>query len=405
MSTVWLDLPSHHLWLQREHLRLLDFGRRIVRPGGGASYLGEDADPDHDEPLTPFHTARVVHALGLGALVGVPGCRSRAVHVLAGLTGPLHDDTEGGWFHRGEPELDQIKDCYDHVHVLLGASTARQVGLPGSDELYQEASSLVLDRFWDPGLGLLRDSYDRGWETPAPYLGANANMHGLEAMLAAYDVCADPGWLERGERIARFFAAVAENFQWRLPEHYHSDATVWVDFNRDRPEDPFKPYGATIGHALEWSRLMLHLEAALLAAGRPAEGLERAARGLVERAVRDGWAVDGSDGFVYTTDFDGTAITRTRLWWVVCEAIAAAACWYRRTGEQRFADWYQQWWDYAARYLIDQEQGGWHHELDSDNQVGHRIWAGKPDLYHTTQACLVPRLPLAPGLAKALRQG
>ncbi len=406
MSTTWLDLPSHHSWLHREHLSLLDFGRRAVRPGGGASYLGDDGTPDHEQPLAPYHTARMVHVFGLGALAGVPGCRSKAVQVMAALQpgGALRDPEHPGWFHQGEPALDASKHCYDHVHVLLGASTARLAALPGADDLFAEAAALVGERFWDDERGLLRDEFDRAWTAPVDYLGANANMHGLEASLAAYDASGDPGWLQRGRRIADFFMPAAERFGWRLPEHYHPDATIWDDFNIDRPDDQFKPYGATIGHGLEWCRLLLHLEASLEAAGLPSDDLARAAQGLFERAVADGWASDGADGFVYTTDFDGRPIIRTRLWWVVCEAVNAAACLYRRTGDQAYADWYQLWWDYTADHLLDRDLGGWHHELDPSNQLSHSIWPGKPDLYHTTQTCLVPRLPLAPGMARALRE-
>jgi hypothetical protein len=33
------------------------------------------------------------------------------------------------------------------------------------------------------------------------------------------------------------------------------------------------------------------------------------------------------------------------------------------------------------------------------------VWTGKPDTYHALQATLIPRLPLTPTLAAALRDG
>jgi sulfoquinovose isomerase len=33
------------------------------------------------------------------------------------------------------------------------------------------------------------------------------------------------------------------------------------------------------------------------------------------------------------------------------------------------------------------------------------VWPGKPDIYHAMQATVIPRLPLAPGMAKALAEG
>ena len=135
------------------------------------------------------------------------------------------------------------------------------------------------------------------------------------------------------------------------------------------------------------------------------ETLPDAAVQLFDRAVADGWAVDGADGFVYTTDFSGVPVTRERLWWVVSEGVCAAAALGRRTGEARFDRHYGQWWDYLDAYVLDRERGSWHHSLTVENQPDTGIWSGKPDLYHTVQATLIPRLPLYPGLAKAVADG
>ena len=91
--------------------------------------------------------------------------------------------------------------------------------------------------------------------------------------------------------------------------------------------------------------------------------------------------------------------------WVLAEGFAAAAALHQRTGEQRYADHARTWWAYAERHLIDREHGSWHHQLDAQNQVIGTVWPGKPDLYHAVQATLIPRLPLAPGLAAALAAG
>ena len=40
-------------------------------------------------------------------------------------------------------------------------------------------------------------------------------------------------------------------------------------YNRDRPADPFRPYGVTVGHQFEWSRLALHVRAASPPSRRP----------------------------------------------------------------------------------------------------------------------------------------
>ena len=119
-----------------------------------------------------------------------------------------------------------------------------------------------------------------------------------------------------------------------------------LEHHRDQPDHPFQPYGATVGHGLEWSRLLLHLEAAL---GRRRAGLAAAGRRsrLFERAAADGWFVDGRPGFVYTTDWDGAPVVRDRMHWVTAEGIAAAAALHRRTGEPRFAEHARTWWAFA----------------------------------------------------------
>ena len=93
----------------------------------------------------------------------------------------------------------------------------------------------------------------------------------------------------------------------------------------------------------------------------------------------------------------------TRLHWVVCEAIGAAATLHRITGEDAYGAWYERCWDFATEHLIDREQGSWRHELDAQLHPVERTWQGKPDVYHAFQATLVPRLPPAPSLAGAIR--
>lgn len=37
---------------------------------------------------------------------------------------------------------------------------------------------------------------------------------------------------------------------WRIPEHFSSDWVPDLECNKERPDDPFKPYGATPGQEL-----------------------------------------------------------------------------------------------------------------------------------------------------------
>ena len=103
---------------------------------------------------------------------------------------------------------------------------------------------------------MAREQYDRAWSRCEDYRGVNANMHTVEAMLAAGEVLGEPRYTDRALRILR---RVVDDFartnDWRLPEHFDAQWNVLPDYNRDRPADQFRPYGVTIGHVLEWSRL------------------------------------------------------------------------------------------------------------------------------------------------------
>lgn len=392
-----IDAPLHRAWLSGETLRLLAFGRRVLHPGGGAAVLGEHGEPLLDEPVQLWITARTVHVHALGTLLGVPGTRPVGEAAVASFAGPFADREHGGW--RSVAGGAGLKSCYDHAFALLAGSSAVAAGLAGGEALFEDAQRVFLERFWDDAAGMVVDSWDAAWTNADDYRGLNSSMHSVEALLATADVTGDTSWRTRAARIADRVVGLGAAHDWRMPEHFTADWTPVLDHHRDRPADPFKPYGATVGHGLEWARLLLQLEAS----GGP--DLTAPAVALYDRAVADGWQVDGAPGFVYTTDWDGTPVVRQRMHWVVAEAIAAAATLWRHTGEQRFADDYARWWDYAARHLIDLDGGSWWHELDPENRPAAGTWSGKPDLYHAVQASLLPRLPVAPSLASALRHG
>ena len=390
-------------WLDAECRRLLDFGRRFPHPAGGAGYLDDNGDVDLTRPVQTYITARMAHVYCLADLLGDTGGAALADKALAGLTGPLRDPVRGGWFTQiaGGTPIPDIKACYDHAFVVLAASSGTVAGRPGARELLDAALGVLDEKFWDETEGMYVDHWDRAFNRLSPYRGINANMHAVEALLAATDATGDTHWRTRALGITQRVAEFARQQNWRIPEHFTPGWEPLLDHNKDRPDDQFQPFGATIGHGMEWSRLMLHLNAGL---GHDAPGwLPDAAAELFERAVIDGWAVDGALGFVYTTDWSGQPVVRQRMYWVLAEAAAAAAALHRHTGDSRYADQTAIWWDYARRYLVDKVHGSWHHELDPENRPAATVWPGKPDLYHAVQATLIPRLPLAPGLARSLR--
>jgi mannose/cellobiose epimerase-like protein (N-acyl-D-glucosamine 2-epimerase family) len=342
----------------------------------------------------------MTHVFALGDLMGQPGCGPLADHGVAALGDRFADRERGGWY----PELLESgprgdKEAYPHSFVLLAAASSTIAGRPGAAGLLEDACGVVERWFWSDEEGACLEAWDRDWMTPEPYRGANANMHMVEAFLAAGDATGDAAWYRRAERIAeRLIGDFARASGWRVLEHFDADWRPLPDYNRDDPRHRFRPFGVTPGHGLEWSRLLLQLRSSL--ADQP-DWLLDAAWGLFGRAVEDGWDADG--GFVYTTDLEGRPVVRERLHWVVCEAIGAAATLHAVTGDDEYERWYRRCWDFAELHLLDRERGSWHHELDDALQPSEATWSGKPDVYHALQATLIPRLPVRASLAGALR--
>lgn len=417
--------------LDGEMHRLLAFAEGARAPGGGFGSLDGDGRLQPDQPIQTWISTRMTYCFALGSLVGREGDAERVDHGLAALLsgGCLRDDVNGGWYSSVRPAagamdtspaagatssaprpvVDDTKAAYAHAFVVLAASAAVVAGRPAAGALLADALAVVEEHFWDDDAGMMRESFSADWATPEPYRGANANMHSVEAFLAASDALGEPGgarWRERAGRIVeRIVHGTARTSDWRLPEHFRPDYTVVLDYNTDDRAHPFRPYGVTPGHLFEWARLALHLLAADAATGSPArDWLLPDAAALYRSAVEIGWAPDGQEGFVYTTDFDGTPITRARLHWVLTEALGAAAALYQVTGEPAYAEDHGRWWDFAAAHFIDLNRGSWHAELDPNLRPSTGTWQGKPDVYHALQATLVPRLPLAPMFAAALRQ-
>jgi mannose/cellobiose epimerase-like protein (N-acyl-D-glucosamine 2-epimerase family) len=380
--------------------RLLAFAARS-RVADGFGYLGADGSVLPDRPQETWIVARMTHVFGLAHVRGTPGAEELARHGVAALArGPLHDAEHGGW--RSSTE-DDGKAAYVHAFVVLAGSTAAAAGL--GEELLGEALDVWQNRFWDDDAGLAVEEWDAGWTQLEGYRGANANMHGVEAILAAADAVADPALAERlrgqalrsAERVVHGWARERD---WRLPEHFDAAWTPLPEHNRDRPADPFRPYGVTVGHQFEWARLCLHLRAVL---DDPPEWLLDDAVALFDAAAGRGWAADGEDGFPYTLDWEDRPVVRARMHWVLCEAVAAAEVLAAVTGEPRFRELADRWWAHGEARFADPATGSWHHELTPSGDVASGTWAGQPDAYHLAQALLLRNSPVRGSVAAALR--
>jgi mannose/cellobiose epimerase-like protein (N-acyl-D-glucosamine 2-epimerase family) len=385
--------------------RLLGFAARSRLDDGGFGYLGADGDVLPGRPVETWIVARMTHVFGLARILGRPGAGELAGHGVAALAGgPLHDREHGGW--RASTD-DDGKAAYVHAFVVLAGSTATAAGVPGGRALLDEALQVWQARFWDDEAGLAVEEWDRAWTTLDGYRGVNANMHGVEASLAAADALAadDPAAAARLRAQAlrtteRVVHGWARGHDWRLPEHFTSDWVPLPDYNRDRPADPFRPYGVTIGHLFEWARLALHVRAVVPDA--PA-WLRTDAVELFEAAASRGWAADGHDGFPYTLDWGDRPVVGARMHWVLCEAVAAASVLGEVTGEPRYRELARRWRRHGEERFADPSTGSWHHELTPMGEVGTGTWAGQPDAYHLAQMLLLDGRPVRGSVAAALR--
>ena len=264
----WLESGEHRAWLAGQALRLLDFFRATVDGAGSFVELDDDGRamptgcPPAPSPRQNLLTvARAVHCYAAAEMLGIPGSQAIVARGLETLWNEHRDETAGGYLSavgRGGPG-DSTKTAYGHAHVLLAAAAGLAAGHAPARGLLDDALAVIDEHFWSEDTGVAgAEDYDRNWRELEPYRGVNSNMHLCESLLAAAEATGRTDLAERARRIvAAFIEGHARAHGWLLPEHYDPSWQPMLEHNRDRLDDPFRPYGATIGHSLEWSRLVL----------------------------------------------------------------------------------------------------------------------------------------------------
>lgn len=399
-----LDTEENKKFLEEMRQSLLDFGRRFPSPGGGSYYLGDDGTPWPEKGRETWITSRMAHVYSIGHMLGDSGSGLLVDAALKGLRGELHDSVHGGWYAglNADGSVISSKQCYAHAFVILAASSALLAGREGAKELLDDALAVYDLRFWDEAEGLSCDTWDTDFAVLDSYRGLNANMHTVEAFLAVADAAGDEAYRVRAGRIIDRVLVWARDSGWRIPEHFSQQWIPQPELNRDRPDDPFKPYGATPGHGIEWARLITQW--ALSTDREKAASYIEAAEHLYTTAVGDAWNTDGAPGLVYTTDWTGAPVVHDRMHWTLAEAINTSAVLYRVTGKNRYAQDYAQFMSYLDKMVLDHKTGSWFHQLDRSNQVIGTVWPGKSDLYHAFQSTLIPYLPPEISIASAVKK-
>ena len=400
-----IDTEENKAFLQQIRDELLQFGHRFPSPGGASYYLGDDGTPWKDRPRETWITSRMVHVYSIGAFLGHAGSEELIDAALKGLLGELHDDVNGGWYagRTADGGILPNKACYAHAFVILAGTSALLADRPGARKLLEEALTVYDQKFWNEEEGLSCDIWNTEFTELDPYRGLNANMHTVEAFLAAADALGSEKYRIRAGRIIDHVARWAESNHYRLPEHYSSDWVADLECNREKPDDQFKPYGATPGHGLEWARLITQWALSTYKDGKKADDYIALAEKLYNRAVSDAWNCDGAPGVVYTTDWEGKPIVHDRMHWTLAEAINSAAVLYHVTRKNKYARDYATFMEYLDEKVLDHENGSWFHQLDRENRVIGTVWQGKSDLYHALQAVLIPYSPVDVSIAPAVK--
>ncbi|WP_371169620.1 AGE family epimerase/isomerase [Aliiroseovarius sp. 2305UL8-7] len=380
------NTPEHRSWLVNDAHRQIAFFKASLRPEGGFFVLGHDGKPLVGTVQELHTTTRLVHSYALAKCAGADGCDQIIDHGLSYLWKRHRDAQHGGylWALDGVDIHDDRKLAYGHVFVLLAGASAKLSGHPDADRLIDDVTEVLEQRFWEEDAGLFADEWNRDWTPFSDYRGMNANMHGVEALLTAFEATGRQSYLDKAGRILRFFIdGMALSEGWRLPEHY----TKSWQIDRSYSGNPmFRPAGTTPGHSFELARLLLQCWDLK---GRPNDGSPDKAWSLVQRALEDAWDAK-KGGLAYTLQFDGTPYIRDRYWWPVTEAIGVLACFLKLGGTEAQKDWYARLWQFADAHFIDHEHGGWYPEIDAEGRPTVTQFNGKPDIYHALQATLIP---------------
>lgn len=299
----------------------------------------------------------------------------------------VHEDKKyGGFFQTvtGKiPVKDEDKRAYSHAFALLAFSRAFEAGFEKAESYITSVFELMEETFWEERFGLYATQVSRDLTSLSSYRGQNANMHMVEGLIAAYEATGEEKYIKRAMKVARRIAVeLANECGGLIWEHYTSSWDVDPDYNKDDPENIYRPFGFLPGHLLEWSKLLLILERY-----EQEDWLKEKSVELYRKAIEHGWDKERK-GFNYTFDFERNVLNQDRYYWVHAEAVAVSFLLWARTGNKKYLNWYEEFWNYSLDNLVDNENGGWYRVVDQEGKPFEekKSIPGKTD-YHTINAC------------------
>jgi len=297
--------------------------------------------------------------------------------------GHRQDNGHYAWLIEDDIITDKRVMAYGHAFVLLAAASCVKAGIQRASKIMEEVYNFVETYFWDESAGAYFDERDDTLKTLLRYRGQNANMHMCEALLAAWQASGEVKYLNRAERLAEKFAFdLAAQSGGQIWEHYDADWNVDMEFNIDKPNDRYKPWGFQAGHQTEWTKLLL-----ILNEERPNKKWVTRAKSLYDKAMETGWDKEFG-GIAYGIAPDGTYCASEKYFWVQSESFAAAWRLYQLTGDEQYRVDYNRIWQWSWDHMIDHEHGAWFRVRGRDGSAVDNMKSpfGKTD-YHTMGAC------------------
>ena len=296
-----------------------------------------------------------------------------------------HKQSNGGYAWQIEHGVvtDSRVMAYGHAFVLLAAASCLRAGIQEAATTIDETFAFMETYFWDEIGEAYFDERDASLKTLSPYRGQNANMHMCEALLAAWKASANIKFLDRAEQLANRFAFdLAAQSDGQIWEHYDADWNVDLNYNIDKPNDRYRPWGFQIGHQTEWAKLLL-----ILGEERPNTKWLPKAKSLYDEAMATGWDNEHG-GIIYGVAPNGDICSAEKHFWVQSESFATAWRLYRATGGETYRDDYNRIWQWSWTHMIDHEYGAWFRVRNQDGSKidNKKSPLGKTD-YHTMGAC------------------